>query len=128
MTQIAKARAGNITPEMKAVAAKEQVAVEWLRDKVAAGRVAIPANKNHKGLIPCGIGEGLFIKVNANIGTSSDRADLEEELAKLACWIDLAVPFCGDYTEANSWSQEEQSWYTSQVKKQQRLADLERKE
>ncbi len=52
----------------------------------------------------------------------------EEELAKLACWIDLAVPFCGDYTEANSWSNEEQRWYAGQVKKQQRLADLERKE
>ncbi|MFC1823338.1 phosphomethylpyrimidine synthase ThiC [Thermodesulfobacteriota bacterium] len=83
MTQIAKARAGKITPEMELIAEKEQVEVEWLRDKVAAGRVAIPANKNHKGLIPCGIGEGLFIKVNANIGTSSDRAVLEEELAKL---------------------------------------------
>ena len=58
----------------------------------------------------------------------SDVTLTEEELAKLACWIDLAVPFCGDYTEANSWSQEEQSWYASQVKKQQRLADQERKE
>ncbi|MGD9077304.1 MAG: phosphomethylpyrimidine synthase ThiC [Desulfobacteraceae bacterium] len=83
MTQLAKARAGITTPEMEMVAAKEQVDVVALRDRVAQGRVVIPANVNHKGLAPCGIGEGLLIKVNANIGTSSDRAILEEELSKL---------------------------------------------
>lgn len=83
MTQLAKARAGVITPEMEAVASKEHVNVLWLRDKIAEGRIVIPANINHKGLVPCGIGEGLQVKVNANIGTSSDRADAREELAKL---------------------------------------------
>ena len=83
MTQLAKARAGVTTPEMEAVAKIEQVDVHWLRDKVAEGKIAIPANINHKGHMPCGIGEGLRIKVNANIGTSSDRAILEEEVAKL---------------------------------------------
>lgn len=45
-----------------------------------------------------------------------------EEQEKLACWIDLAVPFCGEYTEANHWSQREKDWYRRQVEKQQRLA------
>ena len=49
----------------------------------------------------------------------------EQELEKLACWIDLAVPFCGDYTEANSWSEKEKKWYRRQVEKQRRLAELE---
>ena len=57
----------------------EQVDAIWLRDQVAGGRVVIPANKRHKNLSPCGIGEGLTVKVNANIGTSSDRDILEEE-------------------------------------------------
>lgn len=83
MTQLTDARDGKITPEMRTVAEKEQVDVQWLREKVAEGRIVIPANRNHKGLIPCGVGEGLLIKVNANIGTSSDRVDLEEELEKL---------------------------------------------
>ncbi|MFH0845595.1 MAG: phosphomethylpyrimidine synthase ThiC [Pseudomonadota bacterium] len=83
MTQLAKARAGSITSEMRTVAEKEKVDILWLRDKVAEGRVVILANKNHKGLVPCGVGEGLYIKVNANIGTSSDRAIIEEELEKL---------------------------------------------
>ena len=83
MTQLTDARDGKITPEMRTVAEKEQVDVQWLRDKVAEGRIVIPANRNHKRLIPCGVGEGLLIKVNANIGTSSDRVDLDEELEKL---------------------------------------------
>ncbi|RJR35380.1 MAG: phosphomethylpyrimidine synthase ThiC [Desulfobacteraceae bacterium] len=83
MTQLSDARAGKITPEMKAVAEKEHVDLGWLREQIAEGRVVIPANRNHQGLIPCGVGEGLLIKVNANIGTSSDKVDLEEELAKL---------------------------------------------
>ncbi len=83
MTQLTEARAGNITPEMKAVAEKECVDVNILRENIAKGTVVIPANVNHKNLVPCGIGEGLSIKVNANIGTSTDHADLEEELEKM---------------------------------------------
>ncbi len=83
MTQLSDARGGKITPEMKAVAEKEQVDERRLRDKMAEGRIVIPANRNHKGLVPCGIGEGLLIKVNANIGTSSDKVDLGEELEKV---------------------------------------------
>ncbi|NIR12834.1 MAG: phosphomethylpyrimidine synthase, partial [Desulfobacterales bacterium] len=91
MTQLAKARAGIITPEMEVVAEKEQVDAVTLRDKVAQGRVVIPANAKHKGLEPCGVGEGLLIKVNANIGTSSDRAILEEELSKLEVAIEAGA-------------------------------------
>jgi len=83
MTQLEKARGGIITPEMKRVAESEQVDIKWLKDQIAAGRVVIPANKRHSQLVPCGIGEGLRIKVNANIGTSSDRAILKEEIEKL---------------------------------------------
>ncbi len=83
MTQIAKARQGIATEAVERVAEVEQVPVDWLREQVAAGRVALPANPAHQRLEPCGIGEGLTIKVNANIGTSSDKASLEEERAKL---------------------------------------------
>ncbi|MFC1494647.1 phosphomethylpyrimidine synthase ThiC [Thermodesulfobacteriota bacterium] len=83
MTQLSDARAGNITPEMKIVAEKENVDIFFLQEKIALGRVAIPANINHNNLIPCGIGEGLLIKVNANIGTSCDHAVIDEELEKM---------------------------------------------
>jgi phosphomethylpyrimidine synthase len=91
MTQLAKARAGIATPEMKIVAEKEGVEVVWLREKIAEGRVVIPANVNHVGLEPCGVGEGLLIKVNSNIGTSSDRAVIEEELEKLKVSIEAGA-------------------------------------
>ena len=83
MTQKMKAQKGIITKEMKRVAIEEEVSPEWLREKISSGRVVIPANRNHKGLRAIGIGEGLRIKVNTNIGTSSDHVDLEEELEKL---------------------------------------------
>jgi phosphomethylpyrimidine synthase len=78
-----KALKGIVTKEMKVVAREEGVSAKWLREKIASGRTVIPANRNHRGVKPVGIGEGLRIKVNTNIGTSSDHVDLEEELKKL---------------------------------------------
>lgn len=83
MTQLSSARAGITTPEMKIVAEKENIDLSLLQEKMALGRIVIPANINHKNLVPCGIGEGLLIKVNANIGTSSDHAVIDEELKKM---------------------------------------------
>jgi phosphomethylpyrimidine synthase len=91
MTQLEKARSGDVTPEMKTVAEKEQVDAAWLRDQIANGRVVIPANAKHDRLVPCGIGEGLLVKVNANIGTSPDRAILDEQLEKLKVSIDAGA-------------------------------------
>jgi phosphomethylpyrimidine synthase len=79
------------TPEMEAVAAGEQVDVLLLRERIARGRVVIPANINHRALVPAGVGEGLTIKVNANIGTSSDKIDLDEELEKLRVAVEAGA-------------------------------------
>jgi len=83
MTQISEAKAGNITPEMEYVARKEGVEAEHILQKVATGRVVIPKNRFRSVSQPCGIGEGLRVKVNANIGTSSDVSDPQVELKKL---------------------------------------------
>ena len=83
MAQRIKAQKGIVTKEMEMIAIEEGISLEGLRNKVASGRVIIPANRKHKGVKPVGIGEGLRIKVNANLGTSSDHIDLEEELKKL---------------------------------------------
>ena len=91
MTQRTAAQRGVTTKEMKRVALEEGVSPEWLREKLASGRVVIPANRNHKGVKAIGIGEGLRIKVNTNLGTSSDRSDLEEELKKLKVSIDAGT-------------------------------------
>jgi phosphomethylpyrimidine synthase len=88
MTQLEQARQGVITEAMERVAQKENIDPEVLRARVAEGTVVIPANINHGHLDPVGIGKGLTIKVNANIGTSRDHADLAEELSKLSAAID----------------------------------------
>ena len=91
MTQMVEAQKGIITKEMKRVALEEGVSPGWLREKLASGRVVIPANRNHRGLKPIGIGEGLRIKVNTNLGTSSDHCDLEEELRKVEVSIEAGT-------------------------------------
>lgn len=48
-----------------------------------------------------------------------------EERDKLACWIDLLVPFCGDYTEANAWTAEERQKYDRYLAKRQRMEQIE---
>jgi hypothetical protein len=49
-----------------------------------------------------------------------------QEMDKLRCWIDLLVPYCGDYTEANAWSDGEKRMYAHFLAKRQRMADWER--
>ena len=83
MTRKTEAQKGVVTQEMNRVAREEGVSPEQLRENIASGRVVIPANPNHRGVRPIGIGEGLRIKVNTNLGTSSDHVDIEEELEKL---------------------------------------------
>jgi phosphomethylpyrimidine synthase len=83
MTQLEQARKGMITKEMKQVADIEGIDSELLCACIAEGTVVIPANKNHTHLLPKGIGKSLTIKVNANIGTSRDHVDRDEELKKL---------------------------------------------
>ena len=90
-TQMQLARQGIITEAMLQVAAQEQLAPEVIRAGVAAGTIAVCCNINHKNLVPCGVGQGLAVKVNANIGTSSAYPDPEPELAKLRAAIDAGA-------------------------------------
>ena len=82
-TQLEQARKGIVTDAMKIVAEAEHQSAESVRERVARGVVAIPANINHKNLRVEGVGEGLRVKINANIGTSSTFPDIEPELEKL---------------------------------------------
>ncbi|MFZ5585781.1 MAG: phosphomethylpyrimidine synthase ThiC [Thermodesulfobacteriota bacterium] len=90
-TQMEAARQGRITPAMRVVAESEGVDPEGLREMVAAGVVAIPANPAHECLTPCGVGQGLRVKVNANIGSSPDRCDPTEEIAKLRAALEAGA-------------------------------------
>ena len=82
-TQMHHARRGAVTPEMKRVAEREEVAAEYVRDEVARGRMVIPANVHHQSLDPMGIGINSLCKINANIGNSAVHSNVEQELEKL---------------------------------------------
>ena len=84
-TQIIKARAGEVTPEMEFVANRENLSPELVMSEVAAGTMVIPANVNHlsKKLEPMCIGIAAKCKINSNIGNSAVTSDIEGELEKL---------------------------------------------
>lgn len=82
-TQMEAAKAGAITEAMEIVAKKERMEPEKLRELVAKGWVAIPANVNHKSLSPEGIGTGMRTKINVNLGISGDCKDYDAEMEKV---------------------------------------------
>jgi len=87
-----QARKGVITKEMEHVAREERLPADFVRKELAEGRLIIPANINHKNLKPIGIGIATRCKINANIGNSSLRSDINEELRKL----DTAIKYGSD--------------------------------
>lgn len=101
-TQMQLARQGIITDAMRTVAQQEGVSEEFIRAGVAEGTIAICANKNHKNLIPRGVGQGLKVKVNANIGTSSSFPDIEPELVKLKTAVDAGADAVMDLSTGNN--------------------------
>ena len=67
MTQLTSAKRGEVTQELKDVADKEGISSEKLIRRVAKGEVVIPKNVTRK-IESVGIGKGLRVKLNANIG------------------------------------------------------------
>jgi phosphomethylpyrimidine synthase len=84
MTQLDRARAGEITDQLAAAALRENLENEHVRQTVAAGVVVLPVNARRLEMErPVLIGQGTLVKVNANLGTSSDHPELAAELEKL---------------------------------------------
>ncbi len=96
ITQMAYAKAGIITPEMEYVAIRENmncrelgiethITPEFVRQEIARGRAALPANINHPEAEPMIIGRNFAVKINTNIGNSATTSSIEEEVDK-AVW------------------------------------------
>ncbi|MCG8572434.1 MAG: phosphomethylpyrimidine synthase ThiC [Spirochaetes bacterium] len=88
-TQMDAAKKGIFTDKMEDVIERESISKEVLLEKIAQGKIVIPANIQHTRLKGRGIGEGLSTKVNVNLGVSEDCCDLEAELSKVNTAIDL---------------------------------------
>lgn len=91
MTRIELTKKGIITDEIKEVALSEGISPERLAADIAEGLTVIPRNINHN-IKSIGIGKGLRIKVNANIGTSKDKVSFDDEMEKL----DILVKYGAD--------------------------------
>ena len=90
-TQMEAARMGIVTPELEAVAKKENRNVEELLPLMASGKMVIPANVNHKSLDPNGVGSMLKTKINVNLGISRDCKDYDIEMKKVMRAVDLGA-------------------------------------
>jgi len=86
------AKNGNTTKEMEIVAKNEQVDLEFIRRGIEKGRIIIPKSNRRDLESPIGIGKGLLVKINANVGSSKTVCNIEEELEKAK----IAVRFGAD--------------------------------
>jgi phosphomethylpyrimidine synthase len=83
VTQLAYAKAGIITPEMRYIAVRENMDPEFVRSEVAIGRAVIPLNRKHPEAEPMIIGKKFLVKINANIGNSAVSSSIEDEVDKM---------------------------------------------
>jgi len=91
MAQLEYARKGQITDAMKKCAAAEDVSAETIRRELAEGTMVITQNLKHPSIAPLAIGKGLRTKVNANVGTSTDHNNIEEELGKVRAAVEAGA-------------------------------------
>jgi len=91
MTQLEKARHNILSTEIKKAAKKENISPRLLLKEVASGRAVLPANVNHKKLVPIGIGRNLRVKVNINLGNSPQASCRDEEVIKAKRAISLGA-------------------------------------
>jgi len=91
------------------------------------GRVVnwIGAQSPPEALPPCSAGA-----VRSQLLTLLEKGHKQEslsreELEKLACWIDLLVPYCGSYIEANAWTETEMKRYEHFAEKRRQMEEIE---
>jgi phosphomethylpyrimidine synthase len=92
MTQLEYAKNNKITPLMRKIARLEGVSPKSLLKNIKEGKAVILKNRVHNISKPCGVGLGLRTKVNSNLGTSTDKSSLKEELKKL----DISIKYGAD--------------------------------
>lgn len=64
---------------------------------------------------------GLIARLRSGHGNLTDA-----EIRTIAAWIDLSVPFAGDYQEMNNWSESDKAYYEQQLAKRRAQEELDR--
>jgi len=81
MTRMEAAGNGQLGDDITLLAQNEHIPAETIRAGIASGEISY-ATSAVRDIPPLAIGKGLRIKVNANIGTSSDASSVDEEIEK----------------------------------------------
>jgi phosphomethylpyrimidine synthase len=68
---------------LKKLAKKEKVSLTFLEKQLQTKKAVIPLNNQNQLSKPTVIGEGFKVKINTNIGTSSEEPKVSQELKKL---------------------------------------------
>ncbi|MDD5194473.1 MAG: phosphomethylpyrimidine synthase ThiC, partial [Candidatus Omnitrophica bacterium] len=76
---------------LKKLAQNEKVKPDFLIRQLETGRIVIPLNKKREIARPVAIGEGLKIKINTNIGISTEEADISDEIKKIKVAIEAGT-------------------------------------
>ena len=92
--------------ELEKVASVEGLNMDKLRKLLETGRIVIPRNANRDIALKA-IGEGVSTKVNVNVGTSKDFANLEDEVEKAKIAVKYGADAIMDLSTGNSSSLDE---------------------
>ncbi len=91
MTLIERIRAGEIPEGLERASAAEPLDAGAIARGILEGEIVFPLNRARKIERACAIGRGLRTKVNANLGTSADLADVSLEREKLIAAVDAGA-------------------------------------
>ena len=78
-------------------------------------------------LLPYSAGSAKSKLISMLVDGHADVRMTKEEIDKISCWIDLGVPFCGDYLEANAWSDDELEKYEYYLNKRKAFEAIDKK-
>jgi len=81
LTQMEQAKKGQLTDQIRKVADTEGISSQKLMKRVATGKIVIPCNVNRE-TSSIGVGKGLSTKINANVGSSPELDDPQQEVEK----------------------------------------------
>lgn len=79
---ITELKKGRIPSLVQKIARAEKIQLDVLIKGILERRIVITRNKKRKKVKPTGIGYPLTTKINANVGTSTDKSDITFEVKK----------------------------------------------
>lgn len=89
---------------LKHIAKNESVPLSFLEKQLKSGKVVIPSNKLRKISKPCAVGEGLKVKINTNIGLSTNQTNPKTEVEKMLCAIKYGADTIMDLSVSSNLS------------------------